>query len=339
MATSSKSSPVIIPLLGHRWLRQSVHDPQRWAELVSAITPMRICEPLQASGPFRNDSAILCIGEVVMLATEGSAITLATEHHPFAQLLLPYRGLGLWQVERSRLENPMGESVLYLPPAPLRLVNDITSGVSLNLNVEALLRTALTMAGPEGLTQKRLAVFQEPRRLLVRDPLAAPLIRQLYGLMATIDARAHRPDAIQNPQQLEDSLLRLIVALLLPELRQDQSGSMAPLPSASDRRKIETLLDWIEANLEAPIRLSDLEARVFWSRRTLLDAFRSTCGCGPMQWVRRRRLQRSLRRISNPLPGDTLTAIGLSVGFSSDVAFRREFHRQYGCSPSALFRS
>lgn len=208
-------------------------------------------------------------------------------------MLLPSRGLGLWQVESSRLENPMEESVLDLPPAPLRLMNDLTSGVSLNLQPAALLQTALTMAGPEGLTPKRL----------------------------------------------EDSLLRLVVALLLPELRQDQSGGMAPLPSASDRPKIDGLLDWIEANLEDPIGLSDLEARVFWSRRTRLDAFRCTCGCGPMHWVRRRRLQRSLRRLSNPLPGDTLTAIGLSMGFASDVAFRREFHRQDGCSPSALFRS
>lgn len=78
MASSSQSSPVIIPLLGHHWLRQTVHDPQHRAEVVSAITPVGTCEPLRTSGPFRNDSAILCIGKVVMLPTEGSAITLAT---------------------------------------------------------------------------------------------------------------------------------------------------------------------------------------------------------------------------------------------------------------------
>lgn len=138
---------------------------------------------------------------------------------------------------------------------------------------------------------------------------------------------------------MDDVLMRLVVLLLVPELRQTEGQAMAPLPPASAHRKIEELLDWIEAHLEAPICLSDLEAQVFWSRRTLLEAFRAACGCGPMQWVRRRRVQKAMQRLTHPQPGDTLTSIGLSVGFSSAVAFSREFRRQYGCAPSTLLRT
>jgi hypothetical protein len=110
-----------IPLLGHSWLRQTILDPQQWAEAVCATTPVRICEPL-----------------------------------------IPYQGWGLWRLEQTSYENSMGESVLYLPPAPLRLENDVTSGVALNISPASLVSTALTMAGPEGLPAGRLSVFQPP---------------------------------------------------------------------------------------------------------------------------------------------------------------------------------
>lgn len=328
-----------IPLLGHSWLRQTHLDSQDWAEAICASTPVRICEPLRTGRPFRNDSAVLQLGEVVVIATQGSAITLTTEQHPFAQLLIPYRGWGLWRVEHSRFENPFGESVLYLPPAPWRLENTITSGVALNFNSTTLLHTALTMAGPEGLPAKRMGVFGEPRALLMRDPLSVPLIHRLYALLGHLDELTRLPGSDLELLRLDDVLMRLVVLLLLPELRQADGQAGAPLPSASAHRKIEQLLDWIEAHLEMPICLSDLEAQVYWSRRTLLEAFRRACGCGPMQWVRRRRVQKAMQRLTHPLPGDTLTSIGLSVGFSSAVAFSREFRRQYGCAPSSVFRT
>ena len=339
MEPPPKPIPFSIPLLGAEALRQTHLDPQSWAETVSAVTPVRICEPLRPSRPFLNHSAILPIGGVVMLATQGSAITVATEHHPLAQLLIPYRGWGLWRLEASQFENPMGESLLYVPPAPLRLDNDITSGVALNLNPEALLRTALTMAGPEGLPAKRLGVFQEPRRLLLRDPLAAPLIQAIYRRMGEIDQVARLPEADLELRRFEDGLLRMVVLLLLPELRSADSLLRGAAPSPEALRKIQALLEWIEANLERPINLSDLEAQAYWSRRRLQEAFQGACGCSPMQWVRRRRLQRAMRRLTLPHHGDTLATIGLSVGFSSAVAFNREFRRHYGCPPSALFRA
>ncbi len=183
-----------------------------------------------------------------------------------------------------------------------------------------------------------MAVIEEPRRLLLRDPLAAPLILALYSRLTDLDQLTRQPGADLGPLRLDDALTRMVVHLLLPESRQTDPLPGAPVPTAATGAKIEALLDWIEANLEAPISLSDLEAQVFWSRRTLQYAFRGACGCTPMQWVRRRRLHRAMRRLTNPQPGDTLTSIGLSVGFASACAFSREFRRQFGHPPSSLLR-
>jgi hypothetical protein len=68
METHLKPGLLSIPLLGHPWLSQTRHDPQSWAQAVSAISPVRICEPLVSSGPFQNDSAILSLGQVVVHA-------------------------------------------------------------------------------------------------------------------------------------------------------------------------------------------------------------------------------------------------------------------------------
>ena len=327
-----------IPLLGHSWLRQTILDPQEWAEAVCATTPVRICEPLQTTQPFRNDSAILRLGQVVVVATQGSAISLATEQHPFAQLLIPYRGWGLWRLERTSYENPMGESVLYLPPAPLRLENDVTSGVALNISPASLVSTALTMAGPEGLPAGRLSVFQQPKRLLMSDPGSARLINGLYSLLLTLDQLSSTPGTDMELLRFDDVLIRLVVLLLLPELRQDPPHRLELDASAAARNKLKNLLEWIETHLEAPISLSDLEAQVHWSRRTLQYAFHQAFGCSPMQWVRRRRLHRAMQRLSHPQPGDCVIAIGRSVGFGSAVSFSREFRRLYGCTPSSVFR-
>lgn len=339
MAALLNPALLSMPLLGHPLLRQSTDDPQAWASAVCATTPVRVCEPLLSGAAFRNDAAVLRLGELLVIATQGSAITLSTDHHPMAQLLIPYRGNGFWRIEQTVYENPLGESLLYLPPAPLQLQNDITSGVSLNVQPASLLATALTMAGPEGLLPDRLAVFQQPKRLLLSDPLCARLIHGVYVLLFTLDQLSSTSGADALALRLDDVLLRALVLLLLPELQRDSPKVREPVASVEARRRIEPLLEWIDAHLDQPIGLTDLEAQVHWSRRTLQYTFRNACGCTPMQWLRQRRLHRAMQRLRHPQPGDSVASIGRCFGFVSAVSFSREFRRQFGCTPSSVFRA
>lgn len=338
MESLLKPGLLTLPLPGHSWLRQTARDPRAWARGVASIAPVRICEPLIPSLTFQSNTAFLSLGELSVLATHGSAVQVVTDHQPFAQLMLPHRGWGVFEVEGRRFENPVGDSVFFLPPAPFALENDITRGVALNMAPDTLLQTALTMAGPEGLPPRRLMVFQEPALQRLHDPAAAPLINGIYALLISIHQLTSLPGSDLTRMRLDDALPRMIVLLLLPEPQRVDPLPHAPQTAVPAKAKLEALVEWIEANLEASISLSDLETQVHWSRRTLQYAFRDACGCSPMQWVRRRRLHRAMQRLAHPQPGDTVASIGRAFGFPSAVAFSREFRRQYDCTPSSVFR-
>ena len=194
------------------------------------------------------------------------------------------------------------------------------------------------MAGPEGLPANRMTVFQQPKLLRLHEPAAAPLINGLYALLLSLHQLTSLPGSDLERLKFDDVILRMVVLLLVPELQKADPLPKAPVPSAAARGRLEALVDWIEAHLEAPISLSDLEAQVHWSRRTLQYVFRDAYGCSPMQWVRRRRLHHAMQRLTTPRPGDTVTSIGQSVGFPSAVAFGRDFRNHYGCTPSSVFR-
>ncbi len=302
-------------------------------------TPVRICEPLGNGKGFWFNSAVISIGDVLVVSTEGSAITLSTEQHHSAQLLLPYQGLGCWKIDRNVFANPMGESILYLPQAPLFLENDVTSGVALNYNPVVLIRSALTMAGPSGLSAQRLAVFGQPKKLFCSDPIAGPLIQSLYSIMQSLDQLSTVISSTAEMLRLDDILIRMAVLLLLPELNQaDSHESTAPFNALAARRRLQPLLDWIDANLNQAIALTDLEARAQMSRRNLQYTFKRAYDCTPMQWLRRRRLDLAMQRLKECDRSVAVTSISRELGFLNSATFSREFRRHFGCSPSSVRR-
>jgi len=80
MEPSPNRAAFSIPLLGAGELCQTHLDPQSWAETVSAVIPVRNCEPLLPP-VIREPVGQPAPGSPVMLATQGSSITLANRPH------------------------------------------------------------------------------------------------------------------------------------------------------------------------------------------------------------------------------------------------------------------
>lgn len=82
-----------------------------------------------------------------------------------------------------------------------------------------------------------------------------------------------------------------------------------------------------------------MEQRSGYTRRSLQKQFQRRFGCGPMQWLRRSRLELAHAQLQAPQPVDTVTAIARRCGYLNLASFSRAFTAAYGHRPSELLRA
>jgi AraC family transcriptional regulator len=94
------------------------------------------------------------------------------------------------------------------------------------------------------------------------------------------------------------------------------------------RRRIE---DYIEANLEAPIRICDLAAVASLSAFHFARMFKAATGEAPHSFLQRRRMERAKRLLGGSrMP---MAELALACGFASQSHFAAAFRKQIGLTP------
>lgn len=131
------------------------------------------------------------------------------------------------------------------------------------------------------------------------------------------------------------------VALLRYLIRRDLDlVSVRLLASVDDElpesASLAALREWMMNNLESPLPLSELAARVHMSQRTLIRRFRAETGLSPRQWILARRIDTARELLE--FTDDTVEQIAKRVGFSGAAALRDHFKRFAGVTPGE-FRS
>lgn len=327
-----------IPLLGQPGLSTYFDCPQSWAEQLNAFTPSHICEPKARQGQFGNRMAMLPLGCMRILSTYGSAIQLESRSSGLAHLVMPYRGLTRWYVDRHWLDGWTHESLLYVPPGPLRIENTVTAGIVTFVDPEALLQTALSMAGVNESNVMIKAILSSPQLIPVQGPCNQRLANVLYSTYQNLDLLLSAGADILRHSRIDDQILRLWVLLLIPELQADDERSNQSSLGESGSAWLKALATWIDAHADQPLALSDLERQSGYSRRSLQLAFRAHLGCSPMQWVKRCRMQKARVRLQHPALGDSVGSVAQGLGFVNVASFTRDFSRLFGERPSAVLR-
>lgn len=108
-------------------------------------------------------------------------------------------------------------------------------------------------------------------------------------------------------------------------------------PDASRRvyaRRMNRVLDHIDAHLDAPLDLPALAALAHFSAFHFHRLFAAWMGETLGAYLQRRRLETAAQRLIQR-PRDAVLAVGLGVGFGSGEAFARAFKQRFGCTPSA----
>lgn len=236
-----------------------------------------------------------------------------------------------------------GHDLTVAPDRPLYFAPELEyryrtghfSGMAFHVELDRLQATALAMVGP-GVAPRRLQNdLQQPRVVCDRASQSLlPLLKRQAGLLDDGNTLA---EAYLPHLQLDDLLYRTLALILMPQLRQllaDERGA----PACDRQRIIGALVEWIDAHLGGPLSLSTLERQSGYSRRSLQLAFQQRYGCGPVQWIRRRRLERARQALLTPGPDDSVSSIAQRFGYRNLPAFSREFHHRYGQAPSLLLR-
>jgi AraC family transcriptional regulator len=97
-----------------------------------------------------------------------------------------------------------------------------------------------------------------------------------------------------------------------------------------------TVVDFIEQNLAENISLAKLAQLVQLSPYHFCRAFKQSFGAPPHRYHTRRRIDRAKALLANP--SESVTSIGMAIGFSETSSFTAAFRKMSGMTPTAYRR-
>ena len=293
------------------------------------------------------DVATVAIGSVELTSVQGTPLALTVDPlRPTCMLALPSHGIGHYRFAgQPTVENIASKTIAYIPGSRWQLLNDQTGGTALHFTKADLIRRIQSIApcaaDKDHLDSAVLEVLLcRPFAISVDSGPASHRYAQLLCVLSFVDdlfRQGMKPDPMLC---LDDLLTRCVALLLLPELaaQRHAMASSVGLDGGTSAAVVETLMEWMIANLHRPLSLSEIEARSHYSRRAIQLAFKTKVGCGPMQWLRQQRLDQARQLLSTPAPSTTITSVAHRCGYLSLASFSRDFRDRFQLSPSEMLR-
>jgi AraC-like DNA-binding protein len=256
----------------------------------------------------------------------GRAVTVDTESRPDYWLQLPVRG-GIdvtFGGERVACDGRIGAAT-----SPSRRRTLFTNADSARVQV--------SLVGPA--LERHLAVLlgEWPRAPLELAP-AIDLTRG-YGrglaqmLHAAVDEFEMHGGVPWSPLVISQ-FEQLVMTRLLLEHPHTHTEAVRRHERSFSPRGVKRAIEYMHANLDAPITLDDLVAVSGVPGRTLFQHFRAFKGVPPMRYLRDRRFEQARRALLCATPEENVTAIAVRWGFSHLGRFAIEYRRRFGESPS-----
>jgi AraC-like DNA-binding protein len=257
----------------------------------------------------------------------GAAATVETETRSDYWLQLPLRGgievmLGRQTIgcdaRTGAITSPTGRRVLRTDEGSARMQMSLT-GPAMQRQLAALLgdwpRTPLELAPTMDLTEGYGRSLAQYLRLAIGE----------------FETHGHVPWSALVISQFE----QLVMTRLLLEHPHNHSEAVRRYDRPVSPRGVKRAIDYMHANLDAPITLADLVAVAGVPGRTLFHHFRAFKGVAPMRYLRDRRFEQARRALLSAGQQENVTAIAVRWGFSHMSRFAAEYRRRFGESPSA----
>ena len=232
------------------------------------------------------------------------------------QLVLPYRGLFVWEVGRDAVVGDPNQALFVAPGEEFRMRHPLPGGYAeLIVTPGESLLDELT--GGRARSARLHPLFRRRARRI--DP-GLQLARARFLGMAAEGS---------EPLEAEELLLSLLRSAL------DEEPS-AVQPARCTQRLMERAKMFLAAELGRSIGLLEIASAVGASPGYLTQLFRAVEGIPLHAYLTQLRLAHALVE----LPGaEDLTALALELGFSSHSHFSARFRRAFGLTPSEFRRS
>lgn len=108
-------------------------------------------------------------------------------------------------------------------------------------------------------------------------------------------------------------------------------------PSARDSPVFfRRAIDFVDANIDLPISVSDMADRAGFSRYHFIRLFKKTAGMTPRQFIIHRRLEKAREMLVST--ESELAEVSYASGFSSQSHLCYMFKREFGVSPGVYRR-
>ncbi|MBD1193157.1 helix-turn-helix transcriptional regulator [Vulcanococcus sp. Clear-D1] len=330
------------PLLLNTAWASSVSGADELAQMLASTYTVcdlePIAPPLQRSSPLQLQVAAAVLGGVGLTSVLGEPITLEVRpKQSFCLLALPSSGWGRYSLGRHQIDNNTGQTVAFLPPEGWRLDNDCSSGTGLQFSQASLITRMRAMANQELSAAALASLLSVP--FVVRLDVArnAYYYQHLLAALELVDSSfRHGPGQPDPMLCLDDFVLRCIALLLHPTLSELEAQGVERENDPLLRRCVHELMEWMLANLHRPLSLSEIEQQVHYGRRMIQIGFKREVGCGPMQWLRRQRLDRAHQHLQAASLGVTVSQVAQSCGYLHLASFSRDFRERFGVSAREL---
>lgn len=149
------------------------------------------------------------------------------------------------------------------------------------------------------------------------------------GSAAGIDACLHLI-ARDFGTHIANSVARRLV--MAPQRTGGQAQFIVAPVSKSPRNELTRVLQWIRENLDQPLSVGDMAARVAMSERTFLRRFVETTGLPPKTWLQQERLNRARALLEST--DQSTASIAQACGYRSLESFRAAFRNASGLPPT-----
>jgi AraC family transcriptional regulator len=196
----------------------------------------------------------------------------------------------------------------------------------------------ITWGGVAGTTEA-LEIYPDPA-LVRRIAPDVPRIENALGVrdavvfgMAALVKRAHVVGRTLTDIEAS-TLAHRLVAHLVRTYGDGTTRVVVPPVGVLDRRTIDRVTEYVDADLAATITLDRMADAAALSPFHFARAFKATTGLAPHRFVTTRRLEAAKAAI---LTSDaSVVRVAHQVGFSNVSHFRRVFRRELGVTPGEL---